>query len=219
MGLSTLEVNRHEAHIGLIAELIAEFIELAVSLTPAAALAFALCPPATGAAQSAGQAAADAAAIATVGEDSSVTPSRVVDPVDESRLVKLTGNTHPRARAEFDQGPADPQRRMERIMLVLRRSPEQEAALDRFMAEQYDPKSPNFHHWLEPEEFGRLYGPSDADMAAVTSWLQNHGFQIVAVAKGRVSIQFSGTVDQVQRALPHRDSPRSWPTARSTSPT
>ena len=68
------------------------------------------------------------------------------------------------------------------------------------MAQQYDPKSPNFHHWLQPEEFGKLYGPSDSDIAAVTSWLQNHGFQIYQVNQGRVTIEFSGTADQVQQA-------------------
>lgn len=160
----------------------------------AAASAFALGRPAMAASHA-------AAAIASPQEDSAATPSRVLVPVDETRLVRLAGNTHPQARAEFDQGPADPQRMMDRIMLVLRRSPEQESALDEFMAEQYDPKSANFHHWLEPEEFGRLYGPSDADMAAVTNWLENHGFQILVVAKGRGDIEFSGTVGQVERAF------------------
>jgi subtilase family serine protease len=160
----------------------------------AAVSAFALCRPATAAAHA-------TVAIASPQEDSAATTSRVLGPIDETRLVRLAGNTHPLARAEFDQGPADPQRMMDRIMLVLRRSPAQEAALDEFMAGQYDPKSANFHHWLEPEEFGRLYGPSDADIAAVTSWLENHGFQIVIVAKGRVDIEFSGTVGQVERAF------------------
>ena len=128
-------------------------------------------------------------------------PTRVLEPVDESRLVKLTGNTHPMARPQFDRGLADPQLPMERIVMVLKRSPQQEAGLEQFMAEQYDSKSPNFHHWLQPEEFGQLYGPSDADIAAVTSWLQNHGFQIYIVNKGRVTIEFSGTAEQVQNTF------------------
>ena len=159
----------------------------------AAVSALALCRPAI--------AASRVDAIASPQEDSAASSSRVVAPIDENRLVRLVGNTHPRARAEFDQGAADPQRMMDRIMLVLRRSPEQEAALDRFMAEQYDPKSANFHRWLEPEEFGRVYGLSDADLGAVTSWLENHGFQILTVAKGRDVIEFSGTVGQVQQAF------------------
>jgi hypothetical protein len=130
-----------------------------------------------------------------------VVPSRVVERIDDTRLITLTGNTHPMARPEFDRGLADPQLPMERIQLALKRSPEQEAALEQFMAQQYDPKSPNFHHWLQPEEFGKLYGPSDSDIAAVTSWLQNHGFQIYQVNKGRVTIEFSGTAGQVQQAF------------------
>jgi subtilase family serine protease len=99
------------------------------------------------------------------------------------------------------QGLVDPQLQLERMQLVLKRSAEQDLALQAFMAEQIDPSSPNYHHWLEPEEFGRLYGPSDSDIEAVTNWLQNHGFRIDSVSKGRVTIEFSGTVRQVQDAF------------------
>jgi len=131
----------------------------------------------------------------------SVVPSRVVERVDDTRLVTLTGNTHFLARPQFDQGLADPQLRMERIVMVLKRSPQQETELDQFMVEQYDSKSPTFHHCLRPDEFGQLYGPSDADIAAVTSWLQNHGFHIYVVNKGYVTLEFSGTAAQVQEAF------------------
>jgi len=126
---------------------------------------------------------------------------RVVERIDEADRVILAGNTHPLARPQYDQGLADPQLPMERIVMLLQRSPQQESALEAFMAQQYDPKSANFHHWLQPEEFGSLYGPSDSDIAAVTSWLQNHGFQIYLVNKGRVTLEFSGTAAQVQEAF------------------
>ncbi len=130
-----------------------------------------------------------------------VVSSRVVERVDESKLLQLKGNTHFLARAEFDQGAVDPQLPLERMMLALKRSPEQEAALQQLMEGQTDPASPNFHHWLTPEEFGKTYGPSDGDVAAVTSWLQNHGFQIYQVNTGRVTIEFSGTAAQVEQAF------------------
>ncbi|HUH63946.1 MAG TPA: choice-of-anchor D domain-containing protein [Terracidiphilus sp.] len=127
--------------------------------------------------------------------------SRIVEPIDESRLVTLHGNVHPLARPQYDRGMVDSQLMLERMQLVLRRSPEQEAALEKRLADLYDPKSPLFHHWLTPEEFGRLYGPSDADIARVTSWLENHGFTIYLVTKGRTDIEFSGTADQVRQAF------------------
>jgi len=128
-------------------------------------------------------------------------PSRVTEAVNETRLVRLPGNTYPDARPEFERGLVAPDKVLEKLEIVLKRSPEQEAALAAFNERQYDPKSPDFHHWLHAEEFGKLYGPSDADITAVTSWLQNHGFQIDEVAKGRVYIQFTGTVSQLQEAF------------------
>ncbi len=128
-------------------------------------------------------------------------PARVVERIDENRLVKLTGNTHPMARAESDRGSADTNLVLRKMVMVLKRSAQQEADLAAFNERQYDPTSPDFHRWLDAEEFGRLYGPSDADMAAVTSWLKNSGFQIDEVSKGRVSIQFTGTIAEVQKAF------------------
>jgi hypothetical protein len=128
-------------------------------------------------------------------------PNRVVERIDETRLVTLYGNTHPLARTQFDRGPVDPQMPLERMILVLQRSPEQEAAAAAFMERQQDPNSPDYHHWLEPEEQGRLYGPSDADIAAVTNWLENRGFTIDEVTKGRMVILFSGTAGLVQQAF------------------
>jgi hypothetical protein len=96
-------------------------------------------------------------------------PSRVVAPISETKLVQLRGNINPAARPEFDRGAVDLQLPMERMLLILRRSPEQEASLEEFMARQLDPRSPDFHHWLEPKEFGASYGPSDSDIQSVTA--------------------------------------------------
>src|SRR5579863_2600052 len=157
--------------------------------------------PAAGYGQSAMETSQDSGPAVRDGKLSLPIPNRVIAPIDEARRVRLTGNTHFQARPEFDKGLVDPQLSLERMVMVLKRSQEQEAALERFMAEQWDPKSANFHRWLEPEEFGRLYGPSDADIAAVTSWLENHGFRIDQVSKGRVTLEFSGTADQVLQAF------------------
>ena len=135
------------------------------------------------------------------GVENSAVPSRVVEHVDDAKLVRLPGNVHPMAQAKFDKGRVDPGKLLERMVLVLKRSPEQEAALEAFNERQYDPESPDFHGWLHAEEFGKLYGPSDSDIAQVTSWLENHGFQIYLVTKGRVSIQFTGSVKQVEEAF------------------
>ena len=134
-------------------------------------------------------------------EDAPSVSSQIVTRVDETKLVRLHGNTHPNARAEFDEGRVDGQLPMERMILVLKRSPEQDSALSAFMARQLDPTSPDFHRWLQPEEFGKLFGPSDADISAVMNWLLNRGFSIDKEAKGRTFIEFSGSARLVEEAF------------------
>ncbi len=127
--------------------------------------------------------------------------SLIVQPVDESQLTVLRGNTHPLARAQFDHGVAPDNLAMDHMLLVLKRSPAQEAALETLMAQQLDKSSPNYHKWLTPVQFGQEFGPSDQDIQKVTGWLESHGFTIDEVSNGRTTIQFSGDAAQVQSAF------------------
>jgi subtilase family serine protease len=127
--------------------------------------------------------------------------SRITQAIDPSKLTTLSGNTHPLALAKFDRGAAPANLSMDRMMLVLKRSPEQEAALEIFMQQQLSKSSPNYHKWLTPAEFGQRYGPSDEDIRQVTSWLQSSGFTVNRVSSGKTIIEFSGTADEVHRAF------------------
>jgi hypothetical protein len=130
-----------------------------------------------------------------------VVASRITQPIDESNLVTLKGNHHPLAQARFDQGAAADSQPMNRILVLLQRSPSQETALRQLLDEQKSGSSPNFHQWLTPAQFGQQFGPSDADIAAVSSWLQAHGFTINRVSAGRTVIEISGSAGQVRNAF------------------
>jgi hypothetical protein len=129
------------------------------------------------------------------------TPARITQAVDENNLVALRGNVHPLARAEFDRGPAPSDLALNRMLLVLSRSPEQAGSLQALLDQQQDRSSPQYRRWLTPQQFGQQFGPSDSDIAQITSWLQIHGFHDVHVSNGRVTIEFSGTAAQVQEAF------------------
>lgn len=120
--------------------------------------------------------------------------------VDESQLTTLRGNTHPLARPEFDLGTAPASLPMKRMLLVLKRSPDQETALRQLLDDQQNKASPNYHQWLSPEQFGQQFGPADADLQIVTAWLQSHGFE-VGSTKGRTVLEFSGSASQVEEAF------------------
>ncbi len=128
-------------------------------------------------------------------------PARITQAIDETQLVRLRGNVHPFARPEFDQGQVPSELLMQRMLLILKRSVEQESALAELMADQQNAASPNYHKWLTPEQFGARFGPSDSDIQTVTSWLQSHGFQVAKVSKGKIAIEFSGTAAQVKDAF------------------
>ena len=127
--------------------------------------------------------------------------SRIALPVDDASLVTLKGNTHPYARAEFDQGAATPSLPLHRMLLVLKRSDVQEAALDELLDEQQNASSSNYHQWLTPQQFGAQFGPAPQDVQIITSWLQSHGFEVTGISKGGILMEFSGSASQVQDAF------------------
>jgi hypothetical protein len=132
---------------------------------------------------------------------SNAVPARIVTQINESSLTTLRGNTHPLARAQYDQGAVADSLPMHRMLLLLQRNPQQETALRTLIDQQQSRISPSFHQWLTPQQFGQQYGPAPADIQTVTSWLTSHGFQVARVSTGGTLIEFSGTAGQVLSAF------------------
>src|SRR5208283_1947320 len=119
-----------------------------------------------------------------------IVPSRVVEQIDETKTVHIHGNVHPLARAEFDRGAVAESQPMTRMLLLLQRSAEQETALRQLLDAQQTKGSGSYHAWLTPTQFGKQFGPSDADVQAVTGWLTKQGFQVAKVSEGRTTVEF-----------------------------
>ena len=128
-------------------------------------------------------------------------PARIREPVDESSLTVLKDNRHPLAIPVNDRGAVPPDLPMERMLLVLKRDPGLESALERLITEQQDKSSPGFHNWLSPEQFGERFGLSRSDLQTLTAWLKSHGFRVNRIARSGMAIEFSGTAAQVQEAF------------------
>ncbi|WP_263376016.1 Ig-like domain repeat protein [Granulicella aggregans] len=135
--------------------------------------------------------------VVALGQTPAATPNRLAATFDETPQSVLKGSVPPQARTQNDQGEVKADLSMNRMLLLLKRSDAQESALKATIEQMHDPKSPQFHKWLTPAQFGAQYGPSDADIAVVVGWLKGHGFQVAGVAQGKGSIEFSGTVGQV----------------------
>jgi pseudomonalisin len=125
--------------------------------------------------------------------------------IDDNDTVVLKGNTHPLARqggnAKAQAALAATNLPMDHMIMSLQIPAAKQGALQQFLKEQKDPASPNYHHWLTPEEFGAKFGPSSEDVTAVTNWLSSHGFKIDEVSKSRTWINFSGDVSKVEQTF------------------
>ncbi len=125
----------------------------------------------------------------------------VTQPIDETKLVTLHGTVHPLARTGNDRGAVPDSFPTGRILLLLNRPPDREAALEQFLQAAHTPGSSSFHKWLTPDQFGQQFGPADADLAAASSWLASHGFNVAKTSKSRQFIEFSGTAGAVRDAF------------------
>lgn len=126
---------------------------------------------------------------------------RLTRPIDSSQLSMLRGNVRAQARPEFDRGPVEGSFRLEHITMMFKPSDAQQASLDTLLRQLQNPSSPNYHHWLTPEQFGERFGLSPNDLAKITSWLQAEGFRVDEVARSRSWVAFSGTAAQAEAAF------------------
>lgn len=133
---------------------------------------------------------------------SAAPPSRIAaSRVDNSRRVFLNGHVHPNARPQFDQGLVSPQLQLTHVTLNLKPSATQQAELDKLLADQQDPSSANYHHWLTPEDFAARFGVSDPDVSKITDWLTSQGLTVTGTARAKNWVAFDGDATHVQQAF------------------
>ena len=77
--------------------------------------------------------------------------------------------------------------------------PRNQAELDKLIAAQQDPSSPQYLQWLTDDEYTRRFGPTERDFNAVADWLTSSGFQVSRGSREEGMIRFSGTVAAVEK--------------------
>jgi kumamolisin len=73
-----------------------------------------------------------------------------------------------------------------------------DAEINRALAAIEDPNSPNYHHYLTPEEYAKRFGPSAAALATVEWSLSAAGFHVTLPAAGGSLLGAVGTVAQAE---------------------
>ncbi|HEX3842390.1 MAG TPA: S53 family peptidase [Acidimicrobiales bacterium] len=113
-------------------------------------------------------------------------------------LVKLVGSVPLLPSGASVLGPTDPNAQ---VSVDVSLKPRDQAALDTFVRDVSTPGSPEFRHYLSPGAFGPRFGPTDATLTAVRSWLSTTGLQVGATNPGGLLIPVSGNASQIEQAF------------------
>jgi subtilase family serine protease len=125
----------------------------------------------------------------------------ITEPIDETRLVTLAGNTRFEANPSNDRGGVPDSFALDHMLLQLKRAPELEREFDAQIESLTDKSSPNFRQWITAEQQGEQYGLAQGDIDTITGWLGSHGFAVNYVYPSKMVIDFSGTAGEVAEAF------------------
>jgi uncharacterized repeat protein (TIGR03803 family) len=73
--------------------------------------------------------------------------------------------------------------------------------LTNLLQQLYDPASPNFRHYLTPEQFAQRFGPTAEDYQAVVAFAQSHGLVVTGRHPNRTLVNVTGTVGTIERTF------------------
>jgi subtilase family serine protease len=107
-------------------------------------------------------------------------------------------------RDEVRAGTAQPTAQMESsqtlsLDLVLPLS--NAAGLQDFLADIYNPASPNFHHFLTVSEFTAKFGPTQQDYDSVVAFARTNGLTVTGGSRDGMEVQVKGPVAAVEKAF------------------
>ena len=74
-------------------------------------------------------------------------------------------------------------------------------ALTSLLQQIYNPASPNYRHYLTPEEFTERFGPTEKDYQAVIAFAKASGFKVTAKHPNRMLVDVSASVSDIEKAL------------------
>jgi subtilase family serine protease len=125
----------------------------------------------------------------------------ITEPIDETQLVTLFGNTRPEAKAANDHGRLPDTFPVEHMLLQLKRAPELEREFAQHIDSITDKSSPNFRQWMTAAEQGEKYGVAQQDIDTIKNWLESHGFTVGYVYPNHMVLDFSGNAGEISQAF------------------
>jgi subtilase family serine protease len=74
-------------------------------------------------------------------------------------------------------------------------------ALTNLLEQLYNPSSPQYHHWLTPNQFAQLFGPTEQDYQAVITYAETNGLTVTGTHSDRTLVDVNGAVADIEKTL------------------
>jgi len=116
----------------------------------------------------------------------------------DAQTVPLRGTVSPQALKLPTYGdlPAT-----QTLTLQIWFKPRGQEQLNALLASQQDPRSPQYHRWLTPQEYASRFGVTQPEFDQVSTWLKGEGFQVTGGSPLDGYIKFSGSTLTIARAF------------------
>jgi len=88
-----------------------------------------------------------------------------------------------------------------RLKLAISLPLRNQAGLSNFLQQVYDPTSPDFRHYLTPEQFTERFGPTRENYQAVIDFVKSQGLTVTGIHSNRALVDVSGTVTNIEQAF------------------
>ena len=76
-----------------------------------------------------------------------------------------------------------------------------QAGLGKLLQQLYDPTSPQFHHFLTPDQFNERFSPGVQDYEAVKTFARDHGLAITRTVRSRAILGVRGSVADIEKTF------------------
>jgi len=107
----------------------------------------------------------------------------------------------PSALARFNLQPAGRLPVTKNLQLAVGLPLRNQQALDDLLRQIYDPASPNYRHYLTPEQIAEQFGPSEQDYQSFIAFAEKNGLTVTGTYPNRTLLDISGSVASIQRVF------------------
>jgi subtilase family serine protease len=115
----------------------------------------------------------------------------------QSLMTRHVREANLKGQAQFVSRLPETQSMRIDIVLPLR----DQAGLDSFLRDLYDPSSPSYRHFLTVQEFTAKFGPTQQDYDAVIRYAKTNGLSVVGGSRDGMDVQAEGSVGNIERAF------------------